>query len=524
MPRAPALSARSTAEKAGSRAPARAQKDSFRSPVAADIPTSPHLVWPGRSWTLGDQAAGGSAPGKTVVVETSAASPPTPPHRLILGDVLDVSAVLHREKIAGSVALVYVDPPYASQADYVHEARLDGRADGRLKRTLAYEDNWSPGAYLDMLAPRLEALVSLLAPNGTIWVQVDWRASHFVRLLLDEIMGASRFLNEIVWRRAPNLGRQAASSQFGRTLDTIIVYGGKKARLTPPTRLEPIDERAIRWDEEKRPTTLAPRGDYTDASIARLEAEGRVHRTASGKVYIKYFLVKDGAGRWCRERRVDALWTDVPPLRHAKLEERTGYPTQKPRALLDRIVAAASQPGDLVVDLFSGSGTTAESAHALGRRAIVGDIAPLAISNARARLLRANAPLSVEACEGRSLAGHADASARITRSESDRLEIKLETPLEPLAWCAGSVTAGRLELTSHGERTMGNSARAVEDTINMAITKSRPIGIRVYEDDGGIAAIQIAQADLPVVGESITVRASASSKAASPKLESKANS
>jgi len=466
---------------------------------------------------VGDEANGGRASGERVVVETDAVSATgsATPHRLILGDVLEVSAVLHQEKIAGSVALVYVDPPYASQADYVHEARLDGRADGRLKRSLAYEDNWSPGAYLDMLAPRLEALASLLAPHGTIWVQVDWRASHFVRLLLDEIMGANRFLNEIVWRRAPNLGRQAASSQFGRTLDTIIVYGGKKARLKPPTRLEPIEERAIRWDEEKRPTTLAPRGDYTDASVARLESEGRIHRTASGKVYVKYFLVKDNAGRWCRERRVDALWTDVPPLRHAKLEERTGYPTQKPRALLDRILSAASQPGELVVDLFSGSGTTAESAHALGRRAIVGDAAPVAIANARARLLRAQAPLTVEACAGRSLAGRAEARVALTRIDAKRLEIKLQSPREPLAWCAGSVIDGCLRRTWHDERRIGSHARATEEIATLDIANDQPLGIRVYEDDGAIATIEISAVDLPAVGHSIDAYASSFGNSAS---------
>ena len=93
--------------------------------------------------------------------------------------------------------------------------------------------------------------------------------------------GRENFLNEIVWKRAPNLGRQAASAQFGRTLDTILVYGKDDAKITPPTRLEPIEERGIRFDEQGRPFTSAPRGDYTDASVERLEAEGRIHRAAT---------------------------------------------------------------------------------------------------------------------------------------------------------------------------------------------------------------------------------------------------
>lgn len=421
--------------------------------------------------------------------------------RVIVGDVLEVARTLTYDEIAGTVSCVYVDPPYASQADYVHEARLDGGADGRLTRTLAYEDSWSHESYLDMLAPRLEALVHLLSPRGTIWVQVDWRASHFVRLLLDEILGPQRFLNEIVWKRAPNLGRQAASSQFGRTLDTIIVYGKKEAKLSPPTRLERIDEKAIRWDDQGRPNTLAPRGDYTDLSVARLEKEGRIHRTATGKVYIKYFLVKDDEGHWCRERRVDALWTDVAPLRHAKLGERTGYPTQKPRALLERVIQASTQPGDLVVDLFSGSGTTADAARALGRRSIVGDRSPVAIANARARLLRSGASPSIEACEGCALPEN-DAQATVTRVSERRVRIELHAPSEPLAWTVGPLEESALRRVWHTERIPGAQAVAAERAIEIDHDPKSTLGIRAYEDDGKVATIEIACRDLPARGTS----------------------
>ncbi|MGH7438385.1 MAG: DNA methyltransferase, partial [Polyangiaceae bacterium] len=373
--------------------------------------------------------------------------------RLVRGDALDVARALAREGLEGRVDLVYVDPPFASQAEYVHEARIDGPADGRVLRTAAYDDRWNGsagiGEYLDMLAPRLEAAVRLLAPGGTVWVHVDWRASYLVRVLLDELLGREGFVNEIVWRRAPNLGRQAASHQFGRTLDTLVVYGRGGVRLVPPTRLEPIEPGAMRWDEQGRPFTAAPRGDYTDASIARLESEGRVHRTASGKVYVKYFLVKDGEGRWCRERRVDALWTDVAPLRHASASERTGFPTQKPRALLDRVVACASPPRGLVVDLFSGSGTTGESACALGRRAILADVSGLAIATARARLLRAKVPLVLQECDvvaGERPQGVDGAGPRApapsapdgvrwsVKREGSHVRLELHEPAEPLAW------------------------------------------------------------------------------------------
>jgi DNA modification methylase len=409
--------------------------------------------------------------------------------RLVHGDALAVARALRAEGRAGAVDLVYIDPPFASQAQYVHEARLDGPADGRVLRTKAYDDRWEgagAGGYLDMLAPRLEALAGLLAPAGTLWVHVDWRASYLVRALLDEILGRDAFVNEIVWRRAPNLGRQAASHQFGRTLDTLIVYGRAEAKLTPPTRLERIDPKHVRRDAEGRPFVAAPRGDYTDESIARLEAEGRVHRTATGKVYVKYFLVPDPDGNLCRERRVDALWTDVPPLRHAAPGERTGFPTQKPRALLDRIVACASPPGGLVVDVFSGSGTTGESAHALGRRFVLGDQSPLAIATARARLLRAGVDVSVEVCVERGETSGAPPRVRVERGHDVRVE--LLAPDDPLAWAIDvDQDAGRpFRRAWHSERVPGTRARPALREASFERGVGR-LAVRVWYDDGRVA-------------------------------------
>jgi len=356
---------------------------------------------------------------------------------------------------------------------------------------VAYDDRWDGdgvGPYLDMLAPRLEALTRLLAAGGTIWVHVDYRASYLVRLLLDEILGRRAFLNEIVWRRAPNLGRQAASAQFGRTVDTLLVYGGARATLAPPTRLEPIAPGSVRWDDAGRPFIAAPRGDYTDQSIARLECEGRVHRSATGKVYVKYFLVRDSEGAWCRERRVDALWTDVPPLRHAPSGERTGFPTQKPRALLDRVVACASAPGDWVVDLFAGSGTTGESAHVLGRRFILGDGSPLAVGMARARLLRVGVPLGVERCGPAAAPRAPPPRAQIERRGGD-VTVKLLEPREPLAWAIDSAARpdGPFRTDWHSERVPGSRTRPAIQEATLTAPEG-PIGVRVWHDDGSVGS------------------------------------
>jgi len=457
-------------------------------------------------------------PGRVVVDETVRGAAGALPGRLIFGDALALAGLLLEEGLGGAADLVYLDPPFASQANYVHEARLDGAADGRIVRTLAYSDHWRAsasvpgapkrrggasdegddgvGAYLDMLAPRLEAATRLLSATGTLWVHLDWRASYLVRVVLDEILGRDRFINEIVWRRAPNLGRQAASAQFGRTLDTLVVYGGEKARLVPPTRLEPIEKAAIRWDDEGRPFTSAPRGDYTDASIEKLDAEGRVHRTKTGKVYIKYFLMKDAEGQWCRERRVDTLWTDIPPLRHAGAAERTGFPTQKPRALLDRIVRCASPEGGLVVDLFAGSGTTGVSAHAAGRRFILGDVGPVAIANARARLLRDGVGFSIERLDGQAMPVGPTPEACATRTSTGGVAVDLITPAEPFAWAVGSVAASGspFEVAWHSERRPGAKSVPAERTASfdagLDVSEGR-VAVRVYGDDGSVATREV---------------------------------
>jgi DNA modification methylase len=411
--------------------------------------------------------------------------------RLIQGDSLDVARALSEEGLAGKVDLVYVDPPFASQADYIHEARLDGPADGRVRQTKAYVDSWHTGsggdgigAYLDMLAPRLEAMAGLLAPTGTLWVHVDWRAAYLVRVLLDEIVGRGRFVNEIVWRRAPNLGRQAASGQFGRTLDTLVVYGGPRARLTPPTRLEPIAPSSIRHDEEGRPFTTAPRGDYTDTSMARLAREGRVHRTATGKLYVKYFLQPNREGELCRERRVDTLWTDVPPLRHARVSERTGFPTQKPLALLERIVTCASPEGGTVVDLFAGSGTTAEAAHALGRRFIAADMGPVALNVARARLLRAGASFRVQRCGPVATPAAPPPKVIVKRHRSGDVTLDLRSPKEPLAWAVGPV-GHPFRAAWHASRIPGATPTPAPHEATLRLP-SASAEVRVYADDGTV--------------------------------------
>lgn len=303
----------------------------------------------------------------------------------IEGDNVAAMRALLR-KHEGKVALAYLDPPYMSNTDYFHQEGHEGEG------TRAYGDRWADrGSYLSMLWPRLRLVHRLLAPHGTIWVQVDHRASGLVQPLLDELFGPERLRNVIAWRRAPPLGRQVQSNQFPRNLDLLFVYAkGDGARWNKQNTRAPLDKKLARKDPVTgRWFTTAPRGDYTDESVARLDAEGRIHRTPSGKVYVKYWVEEDTDGTLYKPRAVDAVWDDVAPLRHAKPKERTGYPTQKPEPLLERIIAATSDPGELVLDPFAGSGTTGVVAARLKRPFILVDESPVAQSTARDRLAAA---------------------------------------------------------------------------------------------------------------------------------------
>ena len=186
---------------------------------------------------------------------------------------------------------------------------------------------------------------------------------------------------------------------------------------------------------------------------------------------------------------MDALCTDVPPLRHASPAERTGFPTQKPRALLDRIVGCATPPGGLVVDLFAGSGTTGESAWSLGRRFVLGDASPLAIATARSRLLRASVPLVVQECPARAPA-HESPGLRLDVTVKRRARgvlVALREPLEPLAWAVDGAyeEKGPFRVAWHSERAPGTRSRPAEREALLERARG-PVAVRVWYDDGSV--------------------------------------
>jgi DNA modification methylase len=418
-----------------------------------------------------------------------------PKRTIVHGDALHVARALSSQGWEGKADLIYLDPPYGSGVDYRMDDQTTGepaiaeRNGSRTRRAVAYGDRWEEGAasHLDMLLPRLYALQPLLKPTGSIWIQVDWRAGYLVRALCDEIFGRDRFLNEIVWRRAPNLGRQARSGQFGRTLDALLVYGASaRARLVPPSRLSPIARRVAQCDAATgRYFTLAPRGDYTDASVAKLEQEGRIYRTSKGKIAVKYWLEQDAEGRLFKRQPVDALWADVPPLRHGSPSERTGYPTQKPRALLDRIVQAGSLEGGLVIDLFAGSGTTGAAAAALGRSFILADTSPVAFATMRSRLLREGAPsLSVQDCGAEPPLAPLRVDVDPIGGTQWKVELACPDQPAPVAWAISLSEAEPFRIDWHAERGTG---RHPPDLCRVAtVPRSPVVRARAYFADGTI--------------------------------------
>ncbi|MGW8225570.1 MAG: DNA-methyltransferase [Anaerolineales bacterium] len=267
--------------------------------------------------------------------------------QLVLGDNLAVMSALLPE-YEGQIDLIYADPPFFTNRRY--PVRVGRNEDSRRPKEWqlvdGYPDHWpNIEAYLDMLYPRLQLMHRLLAEHGTLYLHLDWHADHYARLLMDEIFGAERLLNEIIWVYH---GPSPIRSAFNRKHDTILAYSKS------PDYVFNVD--AVR--EPYNPNTIKTFASSSKAGF------GKIPDLERGKV--------------------PEDWWYFPVV--ARLHnERTGYPTQKPQALLERIILASSNPGDIVADFFCGAGTTSLVAAQLGRRFIASDIASRAIHTTRSR-------------------------------------------------------------------------------------------------------------------------------------------
>jgi len=286
------------------------------------------------------------------------------PSMLFHGDNKDVLAYLLAGGFREKVNLVYIDPPFASGMDYTRTVRLRGRTgtlriNGRahsLGKQIQYRDTWDDSDYLQFMYERLLLFRELLADNGSIYLHCDWRKSHHLRCLMDEVFGAEHLRNEIIWFY-PRGGD--SERQFNRKHDTILFY-----------------TKGDSWTFNYH-DLLIP---YTPKQLDRFG-----HEDENGRFYwnvnprgerVKTYLRKNGIGEY-------DVWNIA--INAAQIR-RVGYPTMKPEALLERIIRASSNPGDIVLDCFVGSGTTALVAQKLGRRWIGCDVNRRAVQIAAKRL------------------------------------------------------------------------------------------------------------------------------------------
>ena len=335
-----------------------------------------------------------------------------------------------------SVDLIYLDPPFNSNASYNVLFREKSGEDSPAQIE-AFTDTWqwtqetertyeldiiqnpaTPSnvvemvaalrqfvgsnamtAYLVMMAPRLIELHRVLKPTGSIYLHCDPTAVHYLRLLMDATFGKENFRNEIVWKRTT---AHSDARRFGRNIDTILFYT-KSDSWTWNQLYLPFDEEYKKRFRNSNPDgrawaddNLTAKGlsgggyeyEYKGAeslwrvpleTMKKLDCEGRLHFTSTGGIRLKRYLDE------LKGRPIQALWDDINPI-NSQAKERLGYPTQKPQALLERIIQASSNPGDVVFDPFCGCGTAVAAAHKLGRRWLGIDITHLAVALMKSRL------------------------------------------------------------------------------------------------------------------------------------------
>ena len=273
-------------------------------------------------------------------------------NRLVYGDnLLTMQALLAGDSqtglpsLRGKVDLIYIDPPFDSKADYRTKVTLPGlnlQQKPTVVEQFAYADTWEEGtiSYLKMIYPRLVLMKELLSERGSIFVHIDWHVGSYIKVILDDIFGKDNFVNEIIWYyRRWNI----AGSSFATNHDTILYYGKNKSNRVYNQLYIPKSEKS--------------------------SAQGKSWRSVIDENGVRHSIMTDEPTKGVP---MPDVW-DISMI-NPVAKERIGYATQKPEALLERIIKASSNEGDLVCDFFGGSGTTAAVAERLGRRWITCDI------------------------------------------------------------------------------------------------------------------------------------------------------
>lgn len=315
-------------------------------------------------------------------------------NKIFWGDNLQVMSHLLKE-YRGKIDLIYIDPPFDSKADYKKKIDLKGvgkaESDSSSFEEKQYGDIWTNDEYLQFMYERLLVMRELLSETGSIYLHCDWRKSHHLRLLLDEIFGPGCFRACITWRAMTSSGYKGKNS-LGRSHADILYYSKKKDGWTYNPFYLPLSENMLKRytheDPDGRKFKDGNLGNVTAATLDKLDKEGRLYITSNGMPRVKHYL-DEAEGIYA-----DDIWTDINTT-NSQASIQTGYPTQKPEALLERIISISSNPGDLVFDCFMGSGTTQAVAMKLGRRFIGADINLGAIQTTTKRLLSIAAELKL---------------------------------------------------------------------------------------------------------------------------------
>ena len=342
---------------------------------------------------------------------------PAAMNRLIYGDNLLAMAALlagndETPSMHGKVDLTYIDPPFDSKADYRTKINLPG-GDIEQRPTaieqFAYSDTWQDGtaSYLGMIVPRLLMMRELISSKGSIYIHADWHVADYIRVVADDLFGKEFFVNEICWKRSDAKGDAGQGSKhYSRVHDVIFFYRkGEHAIWNPiyvPLSQSYVDNFYKYTDangrQYKLENMLGPGGEakgnpvyevmgvarpwrYSKERMQKLIDAGLIYQAKPGNVpmQIKYLDESKGV-------QVGTWWDDISMIRGWS-SEKTGYGTQKPETLLERIIKTSSDEGSLVADFFSGAGTTAAVAERLGRRWIACDLGKPACMITRKRMI-----------------------------------------------------------------------------------------------------------------------------------------
>jgi len=422
-------------------------------------------------------------------------------NKLILSS-LKAGALRRQIEDAGGLKLIYIDPPFDVGADFSMDIEIGGETfhkEPNLLEQIAYRDTWGRGAdsFIAMLYERLSLMRDLLRPDGSVYVHMGWSVSHYVRAVLDEIFGKDRVVNQIAWKRqTAHSDSGQGSAHMGRVHDVIFLYSRADQYVWNP-QFAPYGEEYLRTHYKKvdeatgRRYELAdlnapggagkgnPRYDFLGVTrfwrfkqerMERLYAEGRIVQPSPGAVprYKRYLDEMPGVP-------LQDLWLDVNPI-NSQAKESSGYSTQKPEALLERIMKTSSNEGDLVADFFCGSGTTAAVAEKLGRKWICTDLGKFAIHTTRKRLIQVQRELKAAEKPFRAFevlnlgryerAAYLHVGGRLTAEQREQALASKETEFRALILRAYRGEAVEGDAFFHGKR---NGRLVVIGPINLPI-------------------------------------------------------